>query len=345
MKTIILFSMIISSLSFNNSKNSFLNDWEEKLIKYIKNNNEEIHIYSYNEIQFFDESGYFFQFKDNDEIKESILIKGTLDNFNIEAICNANEIPFNEGNYFCVNPFKFINENEAINCNSLVDQYHYDDFNVSYESIKIDSSKYIRINNYANNIEVITGNGFKEINVKNVPNYYNTQFNGNGCVPTSFAMYLAYLEDNGYQDIALNYDLPINHLNDKNKVDRFIKYLGDNYFYTNNMTGTNYKNIVDGINNYLISNNMGQYYCEIGKNYFDVTNAIENATTPIIMNYPIFKNNKFSNNHAVLIFGYREVDELSYIDRYLHVNAVESTSITSAYLPITRIRQFYFIHR
>lgn len=186
------------------------------------------------------------------------------------------------------------------------EDYDGEDFSnlkVVYNGIQYNSSNYFAINDLNNKFYKYSSSYLNEASLLNVPNYMNTVYNGNGCAPTSAAIYFAYLEDNGYSILANYRDLPVSHTDDKEKVNNFIEYIGDSYFDTDN-EGTYRTAVQPGFNKYLDDHKYGEYYCEVNKNYDEYRNSIANFGLPvsISMKHPVHQ-----SNHNLVGIGFREI--------------------------------------
>ena len=91
------------------------------------------------------------------------------------------------------------------------------------------ASLYLKISNISAKQYVYASSYLSELKLLNVSNYMNTQYwyCNMGCVPTTAAMYFAYLEDNGYGTLTDYRNLPLKHTDNASAVENYINYLGD----------------------------------------------------------------------------------------------------------------------
>lgn len=331
----------------NNKSNLNFSSFESKIKKYILNGDNS-YINKITTINFLDDTGYYIEFNDEDDNKlESLLIKGDFSNFKIETIYSADtELDINE-NYYCINPFQFVNEDELFYVIQTNDnEYSFEKLGVSFElNNKVSTSRYFKVNNISSKLKSYISDEVREVNLMNVPNYMNNRFGGSGCAPTAAAMYFSYLEDVGYGDLANNLNLPISHFDEKSKVNNFIDYIGNDYFKTTIKDGSFLKNIFYGYNNYFDNHGYGDYEMHVSKSYWELQNSIENCGLPVPTSMVIKKlvNNEIETYyHQVLAIGTREVQEPNYIDRYVNVNYASSSQLITCAITTDSIRQFYF---
>lgn len=317
--------------------NYSLQDLTSKLLVYVEAN-ENTYISNITKIYFDDSEGYFIEFESDGMKLNSITIKGDYTNFEVYSIYEPGVIPFKESERFCISPVEFAlkpseldSEQYSVNTNS-----DYSWGGVTYEQDTIDSTLFPAISNVNEKLYFYSSSYLNEVSIKNVPNYMNTQYNNNGCAPTAAAMYLAYLEDNVYNNICNNLNLPIRHTDDKSKVDMFIRHLGDNYFNTTN-TGTSRTNISTGYDNYFFDHGLGNYRCEVSKSYFQFVESIYNCALPVPIS--IFP------RHSVLGIGYKDIFNGTKTDKFIIANYIYNNKMSEVAFNVNELRQFYFIHK
>lgn len=349
-KIIMAVPIIISSLSSHQSNDFYIKKFNELLKPYVLNENQDCYISSYQRIYFEDNSGYFFEFKnEHDKNIESLLVKGNIFNYKVEAIYPSNYKPFNEGEFYCFSPISFVKKEDFI-IPAVLD---YDWFGVEYNYLDIIKSElYFQYRDSKYNLIDTSDTDKEDKFINNVPNYINNQFidkdgNANGCVPTVFAMYLAYLEDYCEPSICDNLNLPFAHINDSDKVEKFILNLGNKYFGTTLDGGTYRDKIPSAILKYMKFRNFDDYHAIVSKNFAELENSINNAQLPVPTSMKIYDNvNKEYNYHFVLTKGYKSYKEKNgeRID-YVVANRASNSDMLTITFSVEYIRQFYFISR
>ena len=302
----------------------------------ILNCNDKLKI-SYKENIYFDYGeGYFISYSNyNDEIIGSILFEPTSDGWKINSIYNGSYIPFNQNEKYYVKG-EFLTFNEKSNSINLIDSSNY---GVTYGNT-INKSLYFPMT-ISNSDYYFYGSSYlNETKILNVPSYMNTQFNNNGCVPTTFAMYLAFLEDNGYNVITKSEysNLPIKHTDNRTKVDNFIYYLGNKYFATGKYGVSAKKSIISpACDFYLDDAGFGEFKTYSSNNYNEYVNAIYYAKNPVHIGFA---------SHSALGIGYREIKQSNgEITRFVLANQAANDSMIEYYTNVDEVETFYFIHK
>lgn len=298
------------------------------------NHQRDIHLFDAYSIRFADDAGYYLEFMNKQEAIGSILVKGDLLNqYSVQAIYEPGFKPFKDNERFCVNPFEFKTFEEA-SFMSLTIDYSY--LGVTYSNNIINKSNYLGISDIGSKVYTYASSYLNESKIQDVPNYMNTQFNNNGCSPTTAAMYFAYLEDNGYAQLAGYRNLPLKHTSDRSKVDSFIKYVGG-FFGTNN-NGTDRNNIPSGYISYFETNGIKNIKSDISKNYMDFDNSIRHCALPVHVSIG------GDTNHSVLGIGRKEVLTNQGANRFIIANFAYNNSMSEVSFTVDIVRQFYFNH-
>lgn len=302
----------------------------------ILNYNQEIKVSFETKIYFETGIGYFISYSNyNNEQIGSILFEPTEKNWKINSIYNGSYVPFNQDEKFYVNG-EFLKFSEKKNYINTIDSSGY---GVTYGNT-INKNLYFSMN-ISNSDYYFYGSSYlNETKILNVPSYMNTQFNNNGCVPTTFAMYLAFLEDNGYNVITKSEysNLPIKHTDNKTKVDNFIYYLGNRYFATGKYGVSTKKSIISpACNFYLDDAGFGSFETYSSNNYNEYVNAIYNAKNPVHIGFA---------THSALGIGYREIKQSNGdITRFVLANQAANDSMIEYYTNVDEVETFYFIHK
>jgi len=331
--TIILSSSFINenAFLFPNKKISSLNNY---LLKYTSTDSKVTNI---KEVIFNNEICYFIDLKSSTK-KYSLLTENSLTNPKVLAIFEDESKHYE---YFL--DFKTVNNplKKKIKTSSYI---YYDYFGVTYSDESYTKDNYFKINNLDNTLYTYSSSYLNEIKITNVPNYMNTMFDNNGCVPTAAAMYFAYLEDNNINNICNNLNLPLKHTFDTNKVNNYIYDLGANYFYTT-IDGTLPKNIASGYIKYLNDHNLSNYTLDVSKNYSDFLYSIKNCALPVPTSLKFYNQNNALCYHSALGIGIKSIFNKSKNDDFIIFNFAWSNKMEEFALTVDFIRQFYFIHK
>lgn len=337
-KLIILFPLLLS----NTLKTNFDYSKYEFLKLYIKDG-ENSFIDNHYEIDFGTSKGYLFEFKNNkNENLESVLIEGNYKDYEVLCIYDY-EYKFN---YESINAFleSFKSkENDIVLANSYYDYNgdDYPDFRIENNGIQYNSTNYFKINDLEDKFYRYSSSYLNETSLLNVPNYMNTMYDGYGCIPTSIAIYFAYLEDNGYSILANYNNLPVSHSEDIEKVNSFIKYIGNLYLDSTD-TGTYRTAVQPGFNKYLDDHKYGQYECEVSKNYDEYRNSISNFGLPVSIS---MKYSGTTYYHNLVGIGFREIFNGTNTETFIVANEVDKYKETTLIFNTNCVRQFYFIHK
>lgn len=326
------------SISISLSKKKVFEDEFSKYIIDGENasisNITKIYFESYNE-------GYFIEFEKDGKPLESILVKKTESEFEVYAIYESGIVPFDDEERYCLSPFEFstsLPEYEPILTTSAVIDYSYS--GISFSDNVTPTSSYLKINDVSSHQYIYSSSYLSEVKLLNVPNYMNTQYCHKGCTPTTAAMYFAYLEDNGYGILTDYRYLPIKHTDDVDKVNNYIRYLGDSYFDTSCSDGTYRTKIPSAYNLYFSTHGYPSIYTNVSKNYNEYTNSIYNCALPVPMS--IFTDNI---GHSVLGIGYRQVSSNTGMSYFLTANYVYNDVMSEVTFSSDILRQFYFLHK
>lgn len=334
-----IFGIIMNCQSTNTLKKQInFNELFDVNINEFFNYEGEIKISKETKIYFDTGIGYFITYeKQNNEILGSILYEPNNNSWKINSCYTGDYVPFKENQIFYVAADKFVTLKEKMNNINTISS----NGGVTYGEI-VDSSKYFTVSNMiSSHLYQYSSSYLQETKILNVPNYMNSEFNNQGCVPTTAAMYYAYLEDNGYNIInpSTYKNLPLKHTDDSSKVSGFINYLGNEYFYTdpNVNGGTNLINIIRGYNNYLIDNSFSNYFVNFNNNYNEYKNAIDNAANPIPVS---------TTNHSVLGIGYKEIHQSNGdINRFIITNGSRDNTMEEIWYNVDLIERFFFVRR
>lgn len=219
-----------------------------------------------------------------------------------------------------------------------------DDKGVAYGGVSIEVDKYFPVGSPNHRIYNYSASYLQEQKIKDVPAYKNTQWVNseglaNGCVPTTAAMYFAFLEDTCCPEICDNRNLPVDYNENSSLVESFITNLGNNYFYTDN-TGTYWSNIAPGYKKYLQRHSYYSYNVTYSNNYDDYYNATINAVNPVHISLATD-----DIYHSCLGIGIKNIFNGTETKRFVVTN-YNSINIPDEYtFSVDLIRQFYFIHR
>ena len=276
---------------------------------------EDLHVSYSEEVYFSTETGYYIKLSDtNNSVRGSMVFEPYNDTYRLVCSYTGDIYPLheNEPDYY-VSPFDYLTElpEESTSITKYKAKEKVQTLAASYP----DSSKYFNLkdsNGSLNHVLSVHGSSSGgEYKIKNVPNYMNTCFNHYGCVPTTAAMYFAFMYRNrqytGATDITKGYDLPLLHTDDQATVDEYINYLGNKYFKTNN-TGTSLGDIVPGYNSYLWWRGYGSYDCHETTDFGYYANSIKNANpVPISLKTGYDAVSKTYTRHSILGIGYQSI--------------------------------------
>ena len=292
-------------------------------------------------------TGYFIHYEtDNGNSLGSLLFEPKKGFYKIAGMYSGDLIPFDKNESYFISPFEFsatkvITESNLNPCSDFSPGVTY--------GYTIPSKFYFDLKDNSGSVSylqsIYSASYMSEVKIKDVPNYMNTQFNNMGCAPTSTAMYLAFLEDRGYDSIVdQKYrNLPLKHTDDRKKLDNFIKFLGENYFNTTISSGTTIANIPSYLNRYFRLNGYTLYQAVATKNYNEYCNAIYNAANPVQMT---IYNESYETFHDVIGVGYRQINNSDgSVARYIISNYAKNNSMGEVAFEVDRILYFYTIHR
>lgn len=176
------------------------------------------------------------------------------------------------------------------------------------------------------------------------PFYYNEP-NGpviNGCSPTTAAMLLSFYDRYSELDNLLDQELPLNHEEDRTRVDNFIKELA-NLMGTNKVTtGTLPNQIVTGYTNYLYSKGYNGYQGRMSANYDEYSYLINTFKNPAHLAVYTEKGYEEKDQfHSVLGVGTATVRESG---RFVITHyAVEDEYLGNYYVAEKYFIRFYYI--
>lgn len=308
-------------------------------------------------IHFANGDGYWQSFSSNGKTVGSLLFQPSDSGYSLLSSYTGDFCPVEEGKDYCLSPLDFVARDEfeksiaksnaqiasAASSTSLTDNTDPS----SYFDVTSGGSVDSRLYQY-------TSSEFNEAKIKDVPQYLNQLYGSEGCVPTSAAMYFAYLEDiPEYSNIADHRDLPLDYYDDKAKVDSFIQYLGNNYFDTKD--GTYPEKVVPGLDDYLTDHGYGSYKANQSSYSSEFQNAIVNAANPALI---LLQDTWGQVKHCVLGIGFKmiqgngaydEATDFYVISHYAHAsNESEVTfrfSIDKSTVMPFGVWNFVFVHR
>lgn len=302
--------------------------------------NDDVVIKNVQNYYFNNENCYFVDLVNEENKEYSVIMNSDISNFKIYIIFNddsSNYIDSETAN----GAYDEDNISLASSSSSTLD---YSTLGVVFDNNIISSSKYFTISNIGSKRTSYASSYLNEVKINDVPNYMNTMYNGNGCVPTTAAMYFAYLEDNGYSTICGGRNLPVSHTDNTSLVNSYITYLGDNYFNTDN-SGTYRSQIPGGYDDYLDDVGCGSYYTEVSKNYNEFYNSIYNCGLPVPISIQATTSSGSSFGHAVLGIGARSLFSNNTNTYYITANYVSNSEMEVVSFSVDLVRQFYFIHK
>lgn len=285
-------------------------------------------------IYFNNDIGYFITYcKENNDALGSILFEPSETGWKINSYYKGSYVPFNKNEKYYVNG-EFLTLKEKINS---INSISVSSTGVTFDKV-IDPKYYFPIKNIKDSDYYIYSSSYmQERKILNVPSYMNTQFNNHGCVPTTAAMFLSYLEDNDFNVIFNSYykNLPVKHTDNTNKVNKFIKYLGEEFFETSN-DGTYWSSIPTGYEEYLDNTSFANYSVYSSNNYNEFINAISKAKNPVHVS---------ANSHSFLGIGYSEIQQKGgNVSRFITGNRAANNEMVEFSINAETVRTFYFIH-
>lgn len=217
-------------------------------------------------------------------------------------------------------------------------EYIYDyDNEITTNSLEVNENDYFKIDNKDELLYSYSSTYLNEIKLKNVPNYYNSQFNNRGCSPTTALMYFAYMKK--YSSEASNllpFDFPLYHDDHKDLIDSYIKNIGTDYFYTSINKGTFPHNIVAGYNKYFIERNL-DYKCTSYFYSFDIYNDVRNLISIAANPLHVKITREDDTNHSCLAIGAKSIYDGNKNTYYITVNDVANN-----YSNVTTYKLSYF---
>lgn len=223
-------------------------------------------------------------------------------------------------------------------------------YNATYNTDLVNPSKYFTIENISSHLYLYVSTYLQETRITDVPNYLNLQFpetnddgtiTYSGCVPTTAAMYFAYLSNNGYSSLNDNRYLPLNFYDAESSINSFILYLGNNYFYTTGAGGTSYANKINGFNNYLSVKGFSNYTCHNGVDFSEFYNSVANCGLPVPTT--IYTNHTL---HSLLGIGVKIYNaNTNNPERFIICNYASSTSLSVVNVSVKEVVYYTFIHQ
>lgn len=312
-----------------------------------------VSIKSKKDVYFDTGKGFYLEFNNNENKQVgSMVFKPVNNTFKMVCSYEGDFKPFNDDNNYYVVADKYVTKNEF----KLLNKYN-NDFYSSRRMFKntriVSSSKYFNMKDQNGSLKksltIVGGSSGGLTKINNVPNYMNTQYNNNGCSPTTAAMYFSFLYRNfeytKAKNITDNRNMPLNHTDNTSLVDSYIRYIGDNYFYTSN-EGTNRNNIINGYNRYLSQRGYSNYKVHTTLNVEEFTNTIYNAANPVHISVDY----STGGAHSLLGIGYRSMYSAGMgAQTYIIANAVSNNQMTEVTFSIddsfTKLANFYLIHK
>lgn len=246
--------------------------------------------------------------------------------------------------------YEFLNSSSLLNSSyqNILDDYKM--YNATYNTDLVNPSKYFTIENISSHLYLYVSTYLQETRITDVPNYLNLQFpetnddgtiTYSGCVPTTAAMYFAYLSNNGYSSLNDNRYLPLNFYDAESSINSFILYLGNNYFYTTGAGGTSYANKINGFNNYLSVKGFSNYTCHNGVDFSEFYNSVANCGLPVPTT--IYTNHTL---HSLLGIGVKIYNaNTNNPERFIICNYASSTSLSVVNVSVKEVVYYTFIHQ
>lgn len=186
--------------------------------------------------------------------------------------------------------------------------------------------------------------------ITDVPNYMNTQYldsNGfhSGCVPSSAAMYLSYIDKACLSASNLIAGaLPDSHSDNLPLVNSFIKNLGDNYFYTTSENGTLVNNIASGYTNYLSDKSFSSYSAYTSTSFSDYYNVINYTANPVHVRR-VFYNTDGDSYHSMMGVGFQTLTDNTGVNNYVICNCCLDNQMAEITLSTDYVVGYVIIHK
>lgn len=177
--------------------------------------------------------------------------------------------------------------------------------------------------------------------ITDCPYYYNEP-NGpviNGCSPTTAAMLLSFYDRYSELDNLLDEELPLNHEENRTRVDNFIKELAVLMGTNTIVPGTTVQQIVSGYNKYLLSKGYFGYQASVSYNYDDYSYFINTLKNPAHL--CIYTDDTKDNLHSVLGVGTATLKDSG---RFMVTHyAVEDNKRGNYYVSEKYFLRFYYL--
>lgn len=308
---------------------------------------EPAHPVKVQKIHFIDGDGALITYSDSKSIVGSILYKPYENNaFAVEAIYKGNDYFVNPWNNYYLSPFDYVTKTEFYR--SVRNTYSLNETaNSSYclpntvKKEKVRRSLLYPVQNYfsidlSSHVYMYSATYLSETKILNVPNYMNTMYSHQGCVPTTAAMYFSFIdrESPANGSIVDGY-LPLNHTDNTQAVNAFITLLGDNYFQTTNQ-GTPSSNVASGFTSYLHSRGYSSYQAYNFMAYDEYVSIIRDTGNPVPLT--------INNHHEVLGIGYRILPTNIGVNNFVTANYVYDNSMQQVTFPMSQVTFYTQIH-
>lgn len=264
------------------------------------------------------DTSYLLTYKDSNtkETLGTILaVPNELNKYQIEAIYEKDAYPdISNNKKYYISPYEYIDKTSYDNFTlkqrknsnlDIISTTYYDE-----STIGLDKNDFFNINSVDSHLYKYGSSYLNEVRIIDAPNYPNNMFEGNGCVPTAFTMYIAYIQNESTNGKMISsQSLPNTYNSNKSLVNNFIYNLGINYFDTTN-TGTqmgenpSYPLATEAFSSYLNDNNLDDYYCRTCTYINDYKLAIEKAANPVPIGIAAYDDYA---SHVVLGIGYKTI--------------------------------------
>lgn len=288
-------------------------------------------------------NGVLISYTNSKKIVGSILFEPNGEDYCIAAIYKGNSIPFTLDSNYCLSPFDFVTK-EEFSTSKL--QNPLDSPTIYNNTSAIKDSGRARYNqqstsdffsvDLSTHLYMYSAYYLSETRILNVPNYMNTMFNHNGCVPTTAAMYFSFLDrECPGENNLIDGTLPLHHTENISAVNSFISLLGNDYFYTTTR-GTYNNKIAPGFSNYLKSKGLDSYNAYNFTDFSDYVSIIRDTANPIPITLNI--------NHEVLGIGYKILPTNTGATNYAIANYVYNDSMEEVTFPISNVSFYTEIH-